>query len=399
MPINHHTLPDPPHIRVLHPITRLIVGGAQENTLFTASLLDKSRYHVEVLSGPQTGSEGSLIEEVRARSIPLIIFPNMVRQVNPYHDILCLLKLAHYIRKGKFTIVHTHSSKAGIIGRLAAKLAGVPIIVHTVHGWSFHDHMRPVVRYIYIFLERWIAQFTNAIVAVAQKDIEKGLKHGISCREKYHLIRSAIPLDEFDPTKVDRNVIRAELGISLDVPVLGNVGRFSIQKNPLDWVHIAGLVGRSMPECHYLIVGDGPLNPEVKAALVEAGISDRTILTGLRRDIPRLMAAMDVFLMTSLWEGLPRVIPQAMAMGLPVIANAVDGSSEAVIPGETGYLCPPGAYDTMAERCVELLRNHRLCIEMGMAAHDIASREFDVRKMVVQIDGLYQELLEQLKFN
>jgi len=386
-----------PRIRVIHLITRLIVGGAQENTMFTAFLLDKSRYHVEVISGPQTGSEGSLIGEVRARSIPLTIFPDMLRQINPFHDFLCLLKLTRFIRQGKYTIIHTHSSKAGILGRLAARLAGAPTIIHTVHGWSFHEHMHPVVRYTYIFLERWIARFTDTIIVVAEKDIEKGLKHGIGRPEQYRLIRSAIPLNEFNPERVDRNTVRAELGIPADAPVLGNVGRFSVQKNPLDWVRIAGRVGRVLPECRFLLVGDGPLHPEVKNALTEEGIIDRTILTGLRRDVPRLMAAMDVFLLTSLWEGLPRVIPQAMAMGLPVVANAVDGSSEAIVPGETGYLCPPGELDKMADFCVELLQNPTRSQEMGKNGKNYASREFDVRQMVAQIDTVYQELLARSK--
>jgi glycosyltransferase involved in cell wall biosynthesis len=383
------------YIRILHPITRLIVGGAQENTMYTALLLDKTHYQVEVLSGPQTGSEGSLIGEVRAYGIPLTIFPHLLRQVNPYHDILCLYKLTRFIKLGKFTIVHTHSSKAGILGRLAAKIAGVPIIIHTVHGWSFHEYMHPAVRNTYIFLERWIGRFTDRLIVVAEKDIEKGLKHGIGRPEQYQLIRSAIPLDEFNREQADRDSIRAELGIPIDASVLGNVGRFSTQKNPLDWVHVAGRVGRLLPECRFLLVGDGPLLADVKATLAEEGILDRTILTGLRRDIPRLMAGMDVFLLTSLWEGLPRVIPQAMAMGLPVVANAVDGSSEAIVPGETGYLCTPGALDEMAERCAELLRDPVKRNAMGKKGQEYASKEFDVRQMVTQIDSVYQELLVQ----
>lgn len=384
-------------VHVLHPITRLIVGGAQENTMFTACLLDTSRYQVEVISGPQTGSEGSLIGEVRARSIPLTINTHLRRQVNPYHDLICLLQLFLFIRRGKYTIVHTHSSKAGILGRLAAKLAGTPIVIHTVHGWSFHEHMHPAVQKMYIFLERWCAHFTDTLIAVAQKDIEKGLKYGIGRPEQYRLIRSAIPLDEFDPARVDREAIRAELGIPRHAIVLGNVGRFSAQKNPLDWVRVAGRVSQTLPECRFLLVGNGPLLHEVKNALADEGIIDRTILTGLRRDVPRLMAAMDVFLLTSLWEGLPRVIPQAMAMGLPVIANAVDGSAEAIVPGETGHLCPPGALDEMANRCVELLDDPAKREAMGRKGKEYASREYDVRQMVMQIDAVYRESVAGLK--
>jgi glycosyltransferase involved in cell wall biosynthesis len=384
-------------VRVLHPITRLIVGGAQENTMYTAYLLDRSRYQVEVLSGPQTGTEGSLIEEVLGRGIKLTIYPHMLRQVNLYHDIFCLILLTRFIRQRKFSIVHTHSSKAGIIGRLAAKMAGTPVIIHTVHGWSFHDHMHPVLRSTYIFLERWIARFTDKIIVVTRKDIDKGMRNGIGHLGQYRLIRSAIPLDEFDPSQINREAVRTELGIPQGALVLGNVGRFSNQKNPLDWVRIAGMVNNKIPDSRFLLVGDGPLRSEVHSALARENILEKTILTGLRRDIPRMMAAMDVFLLTSLWEGLPRVIPQAMGMGLPVVANAVDGSSEAIINGETGYLSPPGSLDETANYCIELLRDTKKRSEMGKKGREYVVNEFDLRQMVAQIDEVYQELMARKK--
>ncbi len=380
-------------IPVLHPITRLIVGGAQENTMYTAALLDPARYHAEILSGPQTGPEGSLIEEVRARGVPLTILPTLLRQISPLNDLRALRSLIRLMRRKRFTIVHTHSSKAGVLGRLAAKRARVPVIVHTVHGWSFHDHMPPAKRRLYVHLERFAARFTDAMIVVAEPDIEKGLREGIGAPEQYRLIRSAIPLDEFDPATVDRTAARHALGLPLDAPVLGNVGRFSAQKNPLDWVRIAGKVARQLPDCHFLLVGDGPLRAEVEAALVEEGITERTVLTGLRRDVPRMIAAMDVFLLTSLWEGLPRVIPEAMAMRVSVVANRADGTAEAISHGETGFLCDPGDLDEAAAYCVQLLTQPALRAEMGNRGRAFALREFDVRQMVAQIDQLYQELL------
>ncbi len=380
-------------IPVLHVITRLIVGGAQENTMYTAALLDPRRYAVDVLSGPQTGSEGSLIDEVRSFGTHLTIMPALVREVNPAQDVRALLELTGLMRRKRYTIVHTHSSKAGVLGRLAAKLARVPVIVHTVHGWSFHDRMSPAKRTFYVLLERLAASVGDAMIVVAQPDIEKGLRHHISRREHYHLIRSAIPLDEFDPQRVDREAVRRELGIPLNAPVLGNVGRFSPQKNPLDWVRVAEQVARSVPETYFLLVGDGPLRPQVEAALRQAHLTEHTILTGLRRDVPRMMAATDVFLLTSLWEGLPRVIPQAMAMGVPVIANRADGTVEAIRHGETGYLCQPGELDTMRDYCVTLLRDPALRHTMGTRGQTFARREFDVRHMVAQIAALYEQLL------
>jgi glycosyltransferase involved in cell wall biosynthesis len=387
--------PPPPRqpIQVLHPITRLIVGGAQENTIYTAALLDKQRYHVEVFSGPQTGSEGSLIEEVQQRGIPLTICPDLLRQISPWHDLKALWELKRFIQRGGYTIVHTHSSKAGILGRLAARMAKTPLIIHTIHGWSFHDYMSPVRRWMYILLERWIAHFSDVLVVVTEQDIEKGLQVGIGRREQYRRIRSAIPLDEFDVRLVDRQAVRQELALPAQAVVIGNVGRFSAQKNPLDWVRVAERVGQACPQAHFLLVGDGPLRQQVEQALQQAGIAERTVLTGLRRDVPRMLRAMDIFMLTSLWEGLPRVIPQALAMGLPVVANRADGVSEAIQDGSNGYLCSPGAIEQMAEYCIDLVRHPLQRQEMGCRGQAYATQEFDLRKMITSLEALYDELL------
>lgn len=380
-------------IPVLHIITRLIVGGAQENTLFTASRLDSTRYRVEVVSGPQTGTEGSLIEEAQAQGITVTILPHLMRQVSPLHDLQALITLTRHIRRGSYTIVHTHSSKAGILGRLAAHLAGTSVIVHTVHGWSFHDYMPPLTRRIYILLERWMARFTHAIIVVAEKDIAKGLSAGIGRREQYHLIRSAIPLDNFNSLCVDRVTVRQELGLPVDAMVVGSVGRFSSQKNPLDWVRVAGIIGRARPQAHFLLVGDGPLRPHVEMLLAQEGISGRSILAGLRRDVPHLLGAMDVLLLTSLWEGLPRTIPEAQAMGLPVVANRADGTIEAIQDGLTGYLCSPTDLQDTAARVMTLLDDPVLRAELGARGRAAALAEFDLPVMIEKIERLYGKLL------
>jgi glycosyltransferase involved in cell wall biosynthesis len=380
-------------IPLLQAITRLIVGGAQETVMYLTDLLDKERFQVEVLSGPQTGSEGSLIEEVRANGIPVTILPDMLREISPLHDIMALIKMTRFIRNKHYTIVHTNSSKAGIIGRLAARMAGTPIIVHTVHGWSFHEHMASWLRRLYITLERFAASFTDAMVVVADSDIDKGLQAGIGRPEQYHLIRSAISTEEFDPQHVNRRAVREELGIPLDAPVLGNVGRFSPPKNPFDWVEVAARVAKQMPECYYLLVGDGALRFEAEALVTEKQLSEQTIFTGLRRDVPEMLAAIDVFLLISQWEGLPRVIPQAMAMQVPVVATHVGGSAEAILHGETGYQCNYGDLDDLAAHCLKLLQDERLRTEMGQRGRRYAIQEFDVHRMTQQMMALYEELL------
>ena len=383
-------------ISVLHPITRLIIGGAQENTMFTAALLDKNRFQVEILSGPQTGSEGSLIEEVRACDIPLTIVPELVRQISPWKDFRALTMITRSMRKARYTIVHTHSSKAGILGRFAARLAGVPIIIHTVHGWSFHDHMSPLIRRLYIQLERLAASFSNAIVTVSNRDIEEGLAAGIGSRQQYHLIRSAIPLDEFDPNNFDRNAVREELSIPDDAKVIGSIGRFSPQKNPLDWIRIAGKINHTVDNVHFLLVGDGPLRSEVEMMLKSEGLWEHTTLTGLRRDVPRMFSVMDIFMLTSLWEGLPRTIPQAMAMGIPVIANRVGGIPEVIQEGVTGHLCQPGEINQPAEVCIYLINHPMKRAEMGRKGRAFIENEFSLDIMIEKISTLYEDLLPNI---
>lgn len=378
--------------KVLHPITRLIIGGAQENTMLTAQLLDKAQWDVEIVAGPQTGSEGSLIEAVQERGISLILEPTMVRELNPIKDLLALIRLTQLMRRGRYTIVHTHSSKAGILGRWAAKLAGVPIIVHTVHGWAHHERQHPLLRAYYILLEKLTLPITDQMIAVTSKDIDKGLRDGIGKSTNYLIIRSGIELERFGHPQVPREATRAAWGIPQEATVVGSVTRLSPQKAPLDFVQAAALVARDYPDTYFVMVGDGPLRQEVEALATQLGIADRLVLTGLRRDVPELLAAFDLFALSSLWEGLPRVLPQAMATSLPIVATACDGSAEAIEEGVNGFLVPPGEPAVLAQRLCQLIAQPRLAQQMGAAGY-ARVQEFSDRGMVSAIANLYTKLL------
>lgn len=381
-------------IKVLHLITRLIVGGAQENTLDIAQLLDKDTWDVAVLSGPQTGSEGSLIAAALARGIPLTIEPALVREVHPLKDSLALLRLTRFIKRGGYTIVHTHSSKAGVLGRWAAKLAGVPLIVHTVHGWGHHDHQHPLVRAYYIGLEKLTLPVTDKLIVVSPLNTEKGLRDGIGKQDSYVVIRSGIDMERFSHPHVPRCKTRAAWGIPQDAHVVGTVTRLSPQKAPLDFVRTAALVAKQMPETWFMMVGDGPLRRAVEALAAELGVTDRLVLTGLRDDVPELIAAFDIFALASLWEGLPRVLPQAMAARLPLVVTACDGCAEAVEDNINGLLVPPGEPEALARALLKLLNDPALARKMG-AAGQARVEEFSDRRMVNQIATLYTELLGQ----
>ena len=362
--------------------------------MLTAALLAPARYAVDVVSGPQTGPEGSLIPEVRARGIRLTILPSLVREVNPARDVAALVALTRLIRRGRYDVVHTHSSKAGILGRWAAYRAGAPVIVHTVHGWGHHDRQRPLVRWFYVLLERATQRITDRLIVVSPRNTQKGLADGIATPDKYVTIRSGIELERFRQPSRPRADVRAELGIPPGAAVVGTVTRLSPQKAPLDFVATAAQVAARRQGVHFVIVGDGPLRAEVEAQVAALGLTGRVHLTGLRRDVPDLMHSFDLFTLSSLWEGLPRVLPQAMAAGLPIVATAVDGNAEAVADGVNGLLTPPGDPTAMAVALVRLLEESALSRRMGEAGRARAG-EFDVHKMVSSIADLYGMLLEK----
>ncbi len=386
-------------IKVLHPITRLIIGGAQENTMLTADYHTHlpefgGKYKVDVVCGPQTGPEGSLIEETRKRNIDLTIMPELLREISPINDLKAIFKLRKMMIEGNYDVVHTHSSKAGVLGRVAAKWAGVPHIVHTVHGWSYHEHMSARKKNLYVALEKLGYRNGHAMVTVSPKDIDKGLAEGIGRREDYTVIRSGIELDRFGNPAVSREETRASLGIPADGLVIGSVTRLSEQKDPLTLIDSLAQVHQAHPEIWSVIVGDGLLRPEVEAKIASYQLSDRILLTGLRRDVPELMAAFDIFVLASLWEGLPRVLPQAMATSLPIVCTIADGSAEAVIDGETGYLVPPQQPTAIAQKLAKLVEDSDLRQKMGVAGKARVPM-FGAKKMVRDIDLLYQRLIEQ----
>lgn len=385
-----------PPVRVLHIITRLIVGGAQEATILTAAMLDKAAWTVHILSGPQTGSEGSLIEHTRALGVPLTIEPTLVRELSPLKDLPALLKMTRFIKEGGYTIVHTHSSKAGILGRWAAKAAGVPVIVHTVHGWAHNDYQRALIRQIYIGLEKITLPITDKLTTDSVLNIDKGLQDGIGRRKNYvdTPIRCGIELDRFGHPQVPPEQTRTTWNIPPDAVVVGTVGRLSPQKAPLDFVRTAGMIAQQFPQAWFVMVGDGPLRADVEALIAELGLSHRFVLTGLRDDVPEILTMFDLFLLPSLWEGLPRVLPQAMATGLAIVATAVDGNVEAIREGLNGRLVPPGQPAVMAQAALELLGHPNLRTHMGQAGRHIAA-EFGAQKMVTEIDRLYRQLMAQ----
>jgi len=378
-------------LRVLHVITRMIVGGAQENTLLSCALIDREQFPSTLLTGPETGLEGELHAETLARGVRLLVEPSLVRRVSPWHDLVAAYRLWRTIRSGRYDVVHTHSSKAGILGRLAARLAGAPVIVHTAHGWSFNRH-QPRHRYwLYLWLERWCARFTDAIVVVGRSNREEGLALRVGCPEQYRLIRSGIEVESYRDVPISRDEARARLGLPREAFVIGSVGRLCEQKAPLELLAAFAPVAREHTAARLVYVGDGPDRPALEAAVARHGLTGRVHLAGLRRDVPELLRAFDVFALASRWEGLPRVFPQAMAAALPIVATRVDGAPDAVVPGENGWLVEVGDVPGMAARLGALAADPAAARHMGEAGRARVD-EFCAQRMVDELAELYTRL-------
>ncbi len=357
--------------------------------------VDPGRFDSHLWMGPQAGSEGTLLDVARSRGIKPRILPNLVREIHPWKDPWVTLELARRMRRERFDIVHTHSSKAGIVGRVAARLAGVPVIVHTVHGWGFHDHMAPVARRVYVGLEKALEPWTDSLVSVSKETTRIGLEAGIGRADAYRLIRSGIPRTRFTPDPEKRRATRAELGLDENAIVIGSVGRLSPQKNPGDFVGLAEGVSKRHRNARFLYVGDGSLRREVEAAARDAGVDDRVRWMGVRSDVPDLLRAMDVFVLTSLWEGLPRVIPQALASGVPVVAFSVSGIDEIILEGRNGHVVRPGDLPGLIAKVSRLVEDDSYRRSLALRATDEFDDAFTEDAMIRDLEDLYAELLER----
>ena len=377
--------------RVLHLITSLELGGAQQNTLYCTANHDRGLFDVELIAG----AGGQLDDEARAITDARVqIVPWLRHQIDPLRDLEALVRLRSHMAANDIDVVHTHSSKAGILGRLAAHLAGVPFVVHTVHGWSFNDTQSRTRRRAYVEMERLAAGFTNRIVVVSSRNREKGLSMGIGRPDRYEVVHSGIDVDAFRQPETDRRAVRRSLGYGPDQVVVGTVACLKPQKAPLDFVRAAAEAYSRDERLRFFIAGDGPLRPAVEAEITRLGLGGIVQLLGWRRDVVDLYHAMDVFLLTSIFEGLPRSVLQAMAAGVPVVATDVDGTPEVVRNRQTGLLIPPARPEAAARALLEVVRDAELrdtCIDQ---AGVLLTRDFEIRQMVRRLDRLYLEGLE-----
>jgi glycosyltransferase involved in cell wall biosynthesis len=381
-------------LRVLHVITHADLGGATEAALNGCAHVEKERFTALLVCGPNPDEEGDAGKRARELGVDVITVPALARSIDPTRDLRALRALRGLFRDTHPDIVHTHSSKAGFLGRLAARREHVPAVVHTVHGWSFHDFMPRRNRAVFVGLERLAARWTDRIVTVSRLDRDKGLAAGIRPRGAYAVIHELNDLEPFLGADDAPATSRARLGLPADVPVIGTVGRLSDQKDPMTFVRTAAAVVAGLPEARFVMVGHGPLRPEAERLVADLGLSDRFLFTGARNDVPTILRSFDVFLLTSLWEGMPLVIPQAMACRVPVVASTADGNRELIRDGHNGLLAPPGSADQFARGVVRLLLDQDLrdrVVEQGTQT----AKDFTLTHTIPQLERLYLDCVHR----
>jgi glycosyltransferase involved in cell wall biosynthesis len=377
-------------MRVTHVITRLIIGGAQENTLATVlGLRQIPGLEVHLLSGPTTGPEGSL--ESQAEN--LLVVPELVRPIHPLKDPLALKKLERIFREQKPDIVHTHSGKAGILGRSAAKRAGVPVIIHTIHGPSFGNFQGAAANFIFRTAEKYSAPSTTHFIVVADAMRDQYLAAGIGRPEQYTKIFSGFSIEPFLDAKNDPE-LRSRLGILPDDFVVGKIARLFKLKGHDDLFAAAPELVHQNPHMKFLLIGDGEWRRRFESLAKGRGLERHFIFAGLvpPGEIPKYTGIMDALVHLSLREGLPRALPQALAAGKPVVAYDCDGAREACRDGETGFLVQAGDLAMLKNRLLKLAGDPVLCKKMGEAGRDFARENFPVEKMVRDIYNLYTKL-------
>ena len=374
-------------IKILHVITHLPIGGAQDNTLYTVELLDKEKYDISLCCN----LEGALVERAKKiEAIKLFDIPFLCREVSPYRDIRAFLSLYKLFKEEDFTIIHTHSSKAGLLARLAAVLNKTPIVIHTIHGFAFNDFMNGFKKNFFIYLEKLLAKWTDVLITVSNLNKKKIIDLNIAHENKIKNIYSGIDLSLFTNKRNDD--FRKELNLENDHLLLGSVGRLSDQKDPITMIEAFGIISKPFPNAHLALVGDGELKGKILEKIDKLKLNGKVHLTGNKNKPWSVYHSMDLFIMSSIYEGLGRSITEALSCGVPVVCTDVEGVPEIVRDNITGILVPPKDSNKLADGIIRTLNDMETAKKMAEEGRRFVNDNFDVNKMVNDIDGLYNTL-------
>ncbi|HLA85925.1 MAG TPA: glycosyltransferase family 4 protein [Thermoguttaceae bacterium] len=383
-------------MRIAHVITRLMLGGAQENTVLCCEdLLREHGDDVLLITGPPLGLEGDLLPRARAGGIPLELLPQLRRPIHPWRDPSSYYAIKRILKRFRPEVVHTHSGKAGLLGRAAAWSLGVPAIVHTVHGAPFHPYQGRGARRFFIACERWAARRCHAMISVADAMTRLMVDARVAPPEFFTTIYSGMEVEPFLNSAVHRPSVRQSLGYSDEHVVVGKIARLFHLKGHEYVIRAAADVVRRNPNVRFLFVGGGVLRDQFERQIAAAGLTDYFRFHGLaqREEIPGLVAAMDIVVHASLREGLARVLPQALIAGRPVVSYDVDGAGEVVLSDQTGYLLPPKSVQPMSDALVRLADDPALRDRLGTEGRRRFTDQFRHDQMTRRIRRLYERLL------
>ena len=373
-------------VKLLHLITKLPYGGAQDNTLLSIEGIDKSVYSVDIASSPG----GDWDERARQAANRRFEIENLERNMAPVRDLLAIRELIALLRRERYDILHTHSSKAGLLGRIAGRLAQVPLIIHTVHGFPFNDQtFSSTQQRLYLGLERLGARLSDQLIMVAELNKQEALRRRVGRAEQMSVIHSGIELTRF-ASLPDKTIVRQKLQLPQDAFIVGNVARVSACNGPSLLAATALKLVTQHEKLHVVIAGDGKLLPRLRELV---GDTPRIHLLGYRNDVPELMQAFDAFISTNLWGGLGRSITEALASGLPTVAFPVNGVPELIQAGKTGLHAPIGDSGAMADRVSWIMQNPADARRLGESGRSLVYEQYSAQRMVRDLDSLYRRLL------
>ena len=387
----------PRKIKVAHIIARMITGGADENTLFTIEGLNKEKYEIDLITGEEFNKD--ILNKVKNHPFDIIQIKGLKWKLNFLHDPIVLLKLIKLLKGKHYDIVHTHTTKAGILGRIAARIVGVPVIVHGLHGSTFEAFNSGLLNWLLFLFERLTGRFTDAYVSVSGVLSEKYIERGIGKKENYHTVYSGMELEIFYGVrgKINCRKKRGELGIDAGDFVIGNVARLETRKGHQFLLDaFKNVVGeQKYSQVKLLIIGEGNKRKYLENYVKELNLEDKVIFTGYREDVEELMALMDIFVLTSLREGLPRVLVQAAAVGMPSIAFNVDGVPEIIKDNYNGFLVKVKDVEQLENRIVKYMNNKELVLLHGQKGREFIENKWSIEGMVDRIDKIYQDLVRE----
>ena len=382
-------------IRVLRAISRLNVGGTAIHTILLTEGMRGSRYKVHLVCGREDPGEGNMLDLAEKRGIVPTIIPELGRRIHPWRDMVALWKLYRLMRRERPHIVDTHAAKAGTLGRLAARLAGVPIVIHTFHGHVLEKYFGTIGSWWFRTVERWLARRTDRIVMVSRQGRGELISLGIVPPEKITYLPLGLELESFAEYSDPQPTFKEELGLGQEDHLVGTVARLVPIKGVEDFLRAAADIVETRSDTWFAIIGDGRLRPHLEEEAKKLGLEGRVFFTGFRRDLPRVYASLDVVVLSSYNEGLPVTIIESMACGKPVVATDVGGVAELVEDETTGFLVPEREPGVLAERVDFLLSRPDLLARMGRAGSERVFRLYSKERLVKDTIYLYDRLLEE----